>query len=112
MDANGDYRLGPGYPEGDPVGVVFGKTGGCGDCEYVAVGSEHVRARVVECVDGGLEMVASDGLVLEGCVPVSVEVAGVPQRAVALPKEVDELAGPKVPGEISSVDFESSKILC
>ena len=106
LDTNSDDWLGTGYPEGDPVGVVFSKAGGGGECENVTIGGKHVRAGVVQCVYGVLEAVAADGLVLEGCVPVSVEVSGVPQRAVTRPKEVDELAGPKVPGEISTVAYE------
>ena len=105
LDTDGDNRLGPGNPESDAVGVMVGKTGGCRNSEDIPVSGEHERAGVVQGMDGSLEAVAADGLVLEGSVAVPVEVACVPQGAVALPENVDKLAGPEVAGEVSSVHF-------
>jgi hypothetical protein len=64
FDACSDNRRSAGDPEFNTGGMMVHKPGISREKEDVTIRREHQGARIVQSVDGGLEAVPSDGLVL------------------------------------------------
>jgi hypothetical protein len=85
FDTCGDNRLSAGYPEFYTGRMVVHKPGLSREKIDVAISRKHQGARIVQSVDGGLESVASNGLVLEWGMSMPIQVASVPKRQIELP---------------------------
>jgi len=57
-------------------------------------------------VDYGLETLLLDHLALEWCMTMLVNLAGIPERSVELPQEIEQFANPEVACEVSLVDYK------
>jgi hypothetical protein len=109
FDTRGDNRLSSGYPEFDPHGRMVCKPGIDREKENVAIRREHQGAQIIQSMDGGLEAVASDGLVLEWGMSMLIQVINVSEGPIELPQKIDKFAEPKGPGKVASIDHEGEE---
>jgi hypothetical protein len=75
-DSNNGFCLG--NPESNTRGVVVSNACNCIEEKDVPIGGKHEWAGVVESVNCGLEVVASNFLVLKRGMSVSIEVTSIP----------------------------------